>query len=145
MRFFFFFPCVMIMGIETLKCLRSFSLCEHILKSNFLKRWKDTSETQIILTFLLLKYSPTKWPINTIYRTASSDACWDTGETHLHKENTVHRCRRTRWISAVWTNFPILFVRRSRSRRPGTFSSHFPEGQTCKPPNVSAWTKTWGI
>lgn len=28
-----------------------------------------------ILTFLLLKYSPTKWPINTIYSIASSDAC----------------------------------------------------------------------
>lgn len=36
---------------------------------------KMTRETQNILTLLLLKYSPTKWPINTIYIVASSDAC----------------------------------------------------------------------
>lgn len=35
---------------------------------------KKTPEAHHILTFLLLKYSPTKWPINTIYRIASSDA-----------------------------------------------------------------------
>lgn len=36
---------------------------------------KTSRSADHFLTFLLLKYSPTKWPINTIYRMASRDAC----------------------------------------------------------------------
>lgn len=49
---------------------------------------RKMEEAQVILTFLLLKYSPTKWPINTIYRGASAE------KKYLYRENSVQPATR---------------------------------------------------
>lgn len=50
-----------------------FNLFVLLNNQRLLIQQRKMEEAQVILTFLLLKYSPTKWPINTIYRGASAE------------------------------------------------------------------------
>lgn len=58
-----------------------------------------------ILTFLLLKYSPTKLSINTIYRIASKDARWDTKKDILHRKH----CTVVRGEMSSWDCYLLIF------------------------------------
>lgn len=75
-------------------------------------------ETQVILTFLLLKYSPTKWPINTIYRGASAE------KKNIYTEKTV--CNQQHGRRQTSSNN----VPEHPCDQESTWSD-FPEGQTC--------------
>lgn len=66
-------------------------------------------ETQVILTFLLLKYLPTKWPINTIYRGVSAK------KKNIYTEKTVCNQQHGRRQASSSKNVPEHLVIRSQS------------------------------